>query len=226
MPGPPPSPVTQQRLARIRGASSPDRAQVGPIRRDRDRRAADPSRSAASDRRRPSTRSSRAIGRWRRSGRQQLAEERARRRRAGRRSARRRSTIATRSRRAFAWASRSRAARNAGPLRWVAGPCPGRPRRRRRPSASAGLGWSAARRTRSSGSAPGASRPWSSSPWVNSKGARRSAPGIGVVELGRERPQPAGRRAARRGASGSRRRRARVASIAARLIGCELAVNG
>jgi hypothetical protein len=64
---------------------------------------------------------------------------------------------------------------NAGPLRWVAGPCPG--------SISPAMttqrigtdsGWSAARRIARVGSPVGARRPWSSSPWVNSKGASRS----------------------------------------------------
>ena len=167
------------------------------------------SRAAASDRRSPSTRISRAIDPLpRRSGR------RAARARSGAMSSSSASVggsplSTTRpSRRAAASASRSRARRNAGPVRCVAGPRPGSTspatttqRIGRRVRVEAG-----AQDRAGTDRPPGASRPWSSSPWVNSKSASRSAAGIAASSSAASVAQP-GRRARRVAVATERRRR-------------------
>ena len=99
----------------------------------------------------------------------------------------------------------SRAARNAGPVRSVAGPLPActSPATTAQRSSRAS-GWSAARRTARNGSAPGASSSWSSSPWVNPAGASRGSRGTPPRA---RRAAPAGTRRSRGPAASRRRRR-------------------
>ena len=135
-----------------------------------------PRRSATSDRRQPSTSISQPISRWRsvRSSRSSP--------RSGAVPSRRSSIpaiaaddgdplpVGDRRRQPLAGGDEGR------PCAGSPARVPDRPRRRRPPSASARRsGWRAARRTARVGSAVGARRPWSSSPWVNSNGASRSA---------------------------------------------------
>ncbi len=138
-------------------------------------------RSAASDRRRPSMTRSRPIVIWRLVKSPSISASTGASRSRSASVAGSPLDMSRLSRRAPASARRSRARRNAGPVRWVAGPVPGSTSPAtitQRIGLRSGL--KDARSTASSGSAPGASSPWSSSPWVNSNGAR-SDPGSEVA---------------------------------------------
>ena len=176
-----------------------DRAEVGPIGRHGNRRPRHVSRSAASDRRSPSTRSSRAMARWvavrsPRSSARSGARSSSRRRSADRRVDMQEPVAAGRAPRR---AARGRAGT---PGRFAAspGPSPDRPRRRRRPSASAGAsGWSHAAQDRGERVGAGPEQALDLVALGELEvGQPVGSAGYGCLQLGRERAQP-GRRAGR-----------------------------
>ena len=126
------------------------------------------------------------LGEQRRQQRAEVGEQRVRRGVAGDRDEADRAATCAR-------ASTSRATWKAVPVRSVAGPVPGSIApatiAQRSPRAS---GWRPARSTARNGSAVAASRPWTSSPWVNPNDASRSGARVRAVEVRAQRAQPGG----------------------------------